>query len=170
MLAASGDRSNWRHVVRTGVRRAEAWREEQWHDKRERQRARVASAPSLPTPHTYSNYDTVTKTAFPELDLRVTVDAARQRTDISGAAHCFSRQTETTTFARGQITQMTTAMKTLHFLKPSLRLFWCVLIVEYDRVFLGLNQRRDGTYAKSRQRYKISMSCVDLRSCLRSVE
>ena len=169
MWAASADRSNWRHVVRTGVRRAEARREEQWHDKRERQRARVASSyhPRYQHPILAA---TVTKTAFLELDLRVTVDAAPQRTDISGAVHCLSRQTVTTTFARGQITQVTTAMKTLHFLKPSLRLFWCVLIVEYERIFLGLNQRRDGTYAKSRKRYKISTSCVDLRSCLKSVE
>ena len=53
--AAAADRSNWRHMVRTGVRRAEARREELWHDKRERQRARAASAPSQPTSYTCSN-------------------------------------------------------------------------------------------------------------------
>ena len=53
--AAAADSSNWRHMVRTGVRRAEARREELWHDKRERQRARAASAPSQPTSYTCSN-------------------------------------------------------------------------------------------------------------------
>ena len=57
LLEAAADCSNWRHVARTGARRAGARREDQCHDKRERQRARVASAPSLPTPHTYSNCD-----------------------------------------------------------------------------------------------------------------
>ena len=53
--AAAVDRSNWRHMVGTGVRRAEARREELWHDKRERQRARAASAPSPPTSYSCSN-------------------------------------------------------------------------------------------------------------------
>jgi len=39
--AAAADRSNWHHMVRTGVRGAVATRNEQWHDKRERQRARA---------------------------------------------------------------------------------------------------------------------------------
>ena len=46
--AAAADRSNWRCVVRTGVKRAEAKREQLWHDRRERQRARETSVPSLP--------------------------------------------------------------------------------------------------------------------------
>ena len=41
---------------------------------------------------------TVAKTAFPELGFRVTVDAASQRIDISGAVHCLLRQTETTIY------------------------------------------------------------------------
>ena len=53
--AAAADRSNWRHMVCTGVRRAEARREELWHDKRERQRARAVLAPSQPTSYTCSN-------------------------------------------------------------------------------------------------------------------
>ena len=53
--AAAADRSNWRHMVRTGVRRAETRREELWHDKREQQTARAASAPSQPTSYTCSN-------------------------------------------------------------------------------------------------------------------
>ena len=53
--AAVADRTNWHHMVRTGVRRAEARREELWHDKRERQRARAASAPSQPISYTCSN-------------------------------------------------------------------------------------------------------------------
>ena len=53
--ADAADRSNWRHMVRTGVRRAEARREELWHDKRERQRARAASAPSQPTSYSCDN-------------------------------------------------------------------------------------------------------------------
>ena len=52
---AAADLSNWRHIVRTGVRKAEARREELWHNKRERQRARAASAPSQPTSYTCSN-------------------------------------------------------------------------------------------------------------------
>ena len=47
--AAAADRSNWRRVVRTGVKRAEAKREQLWHDRRERQRARASSVPSLST-------------------------------------------------------------------------------------------------------------------------
>ena len=38
--AAAADRSNWRHMVCTGVRKAEARREELWHDERERLRER----------------------------------------------------------------------------------------------------------------------------------
>ena len=53
--AAAADRSNWLHMVRTGLRRAEARSEELWHDKREQQRARAASAPSQPTSYTCSN-------------------------------------------------------------------------------------------------------------------
>ena len=49
--AAAADRSNWRHWCAE----AEARREELWHDKRERQRARAASAPSQPTSYTCSN-------------------------------------------------------------------------------------------------------------------
>ena len=44
-----------------------------------------------PTSHTRSN----SKTAFPELGVTVTLDAAPQRTDISVAIHCLLRQTET---------------------------------------------------------------------------
>ena len=53
--AVAADRSNWRHMVCTGVRRAEARREELWQDKRERLRARAASAPSQPTSYPSSN-------------------------------------------------------------------------------------------------------------------
>ena len=52
---ATADRSNWSHVVHTGVRRAETRREEQWHNKREQQRTRAALAPLQPTSYTCSN-------------------------------------------------------------------------------------------------------------------
>ena len=52
---AVADHSNWSHMVCTGVRRAEARREEQWHNKREQQRTRAAVAPLQPTSYTCSN-------------------------------------------------------------------------------------------------------------------
>ena len=55
--AAAANRSDWRRVIRTGVKRAEAKREQLWHDKRERQRARATSVPSLPTAYICRNCD-----------------------------------------------------------------------------------------------------------------
>ena len=55
--AAAADRRNWRYEVRMGVKRAEAKREQQWHDKRERRRERADSEAPLPTPFTCSNCD-----------------------------------------------------------------------------------------------------------------
>ena len=86
--AAAADHSNWRHMVRTMVRRAEARREELWHGKREQQRARAASAPSQPASYTCSNCN---KDCLSRIGLY-----SHSRTDISGAVHCLSRQMETT--------------------------------------------------------------------------
>ena len=88
--AAAADRSNWRHMVRTGVRRAEARREELWHHKRERKRARAASAPSQPTFYTcsYCNKDCLSRIGL--------YSHSRRCSAANGAVHCLSRQTETT--------------------------------------------------------------------------
>ena len=87
--AAAADRSNWRHIGRTGVRRAEARREELWRD---RERGQLQH----PRNQHLTLAATVPKTACPELGSTVTADAALERTDISDAVHCLSRQTETT--------------------------------------------------------------------------
>ena len=55
--AAAADRRNWFRAVPTGGKRAEAKREQLWHDKRERQRARATSVPSLPTAYICRNCD-----------------------------------------------------------------------------------------------------------------
>ena len=92
--AAAADRSNWHHMVCTGVRRAEARREELWQDKTgsDRERGHLQH----PRNQHLTLAATVTKTACQELGFSVTADAAPPRTDISGTVHCLSRQTKTT--------------------------------------------------------------------------
>ena len=52
----AADRSAWRQAVRSGVERAEAKRDQQWRDRRERQRAHAASQYTAPSsPHICSN-------------------------------------------------------------------------------------------------------------------
>ena len=56
--ATAADHSNWRCVVWAGSGELlKAKREQLWHDRRERQRARPTSIPSLPTAYICGNCD-----------------------------------------------------------------------------------------------------------------